>query len=198
MELPDIVKETEFLAALSGVIVGFFLTVGGDGIRFWCRRKAKRNMLSDELTLISEDAVSALKQYVKNDEIPIGSKQSPIFINPELNEILSDNLLHLESGLSVEKRRCIRTIANYHPMIKDQVEKLNKSVLNVEPKIKWESYNKNLCHYYAYIIYNCDEYFGLIRKKSLPALNAETFLSENEIVLDAVERKLGLEIPRDR
>lgn len=183
---------------MAGVIAGFLLSMCADGIRYYFRKKAKRKMLDDELLLLREDAVSALEQYVKNNELPSSSDASPVWVDVEASDVVLDRMFHLEAGLNIKERRNVKEIASYFPDMKFQVSLLSEAVLNRKKKIQWEDLNTGICHICCCLIYKCDQYFGTIDAAPLPALDSNSLHSKMEEVIVSIEKNLDLVIPRDR
>lgn len=200
MELPEIFKATEFVAAMAGVVAGFCFTMGADGIRFIIKKSNRKKMLDEEVLLARHEAVIAVNQYSKNHQIPLPSSQSPVFLPAHENEIIADKLLQLEAGLDIDKRRCLRVLSGFYSRIKGEVEKLNECLFSEDKrqKIFWERHNTNLTHYYAFIIYKCDEYFGKASSFPIAALDTDISHSQNEETLRYVEKKLDIQLPRNQ
>ncbi|MCJ8287088.1 hypothetical protein [Halomonas sp.] len=196
MEISEIVKTTEFIAALSGVVAGFFFTLLSDLARSLVRRWVRKFQISREVKMIKEDSRSAIKTCIENNKIRRGSKKSPLMHASLDCYVIEDKGMLLDAGLSISQRRSLRDVELISEAIVKECETLRQHSLDYRPKIEWESSNINICHYFAFIVYACDEYLCNSSSTSEP-VNGEQFHERNEEVLSHVERKYKIEIPRD-
>ena len=198
MDLADVVQTKEFLAALFGVVAGFFFTLLSDVARAFVRRALKRGQIKKEVSMIKEDALSGIRRYIENDKIRRGSKEAPIMHAALDHEVISDKDMLLEAGISIRQRKALRSIKNLNDAIEREYDRMKESVLEFEPKGMWQSSNTNLCHYFAYIVFLCDEFCGRVEVDLKDPLNGAEFHERNEAVLSQVEKTYGVQIPREK
>lgn len=193
--MSQVVQTTEFIAALAGVVGGFFFNILSDVARALVRRKMKNREIKKEVGMIKNDALSAVRIYIENDKIERGSKKSPLLYYSLDPEVIADKDMLLEAGVSISQRKALKSIRGYGEAIDKECERLNEMVLNYKIKMQWENINTTLCHYFAYIVFCCDEYLGDISLSLEESLNGDQFHDRNKLVISEIERKYNVKIP---
>ncbi|EPC02480.1 hypothetical protein L861_08960 [Litchfieldella anticariensis FP35 = DSM 16096] len=197
MELFHFFQTSEFIAALFGVVAGFFFTLLSDVARSWVRRVNKRRQIRQEVEMIYSVSLKSLVVHIENDKIKRGSKESPLMCPSFDTTIIDDKDLMLDAGLSIEQRQILISLKNVVGGISIEFDKMNGKVLELSPKFGWEPMNTTLCHYFSFIIFNCEQYLGKIGVDLIEPLNGPQFRERNETLLLDIEKRYCLKIPRD-